>query len=549
MRKEQTERGAREQAENRTEESRVPVTRRAVLRGTAAAGATTVAATGQAAALPLTNDSSELTRYVAAHQPRWFGRAEFPTGEVITHETGDPRWIVAYETPGEDDEDAESTYDEWLEDWIEGGADREEIRHDADAGRVTIAAPTGDVLPRAVPVFGDGNALATRSGVRFVEPNRELTNVDPVGESDLIGEDAWEAPGTGLEHAIHGQLPAAGNRFDDTGPYDLADVRGRTRVEDVAETGAGTRIGVVDTGLNYDAGLYGDRVVAGKNTITGEEIDPAADDYDAVAETNLHGSWVTTAAAGNGDGPTGEGVATDAEIVAVRALDDDGSGTTDDIVRGIEYCVAQDCDVINLSLGSEIRAEPVVDAVREALQDGGVSAVVAAAGNSRMTTHYMGSPAEHADTIPVASIDAEPAEESLSAYYSSVAPHPQSSEGMGLSAPGHRVNAAVSDGDAVVDERLSGTSMAAPVVAGVVAVVLEADPDVEGEPVALRERLEAAAEPLPKCGVTEVGAGRVDAVRAVQGDESESDQESARSSDAEGRDVINRNIIEPGWVL
>ncbi|ELZ14406.1 peptidase S8 and S53 subtilisin kexin sedolisin [Natrinema thermotolerans DSM 11552] len=492
--------------------------------------------------MPWDSTPAAVSAYVT-HSTGWLGDVTFPSGAVKQHETGDVEWIIEYNG---------TTYGDWLGDWVSAASNRVELRHNTAEKRLLIAAPTGAVVPTStfdLGVLGGGDTLAERSGIDLVAPNRVLTNTTPLTESDLISPGAWESPGTDIENTIIGALPSSGARFNgEAGPYDLQTAVTRTRADETGESGGGVTVGIVDTGLNYNQDLYGDRVTAAKNTISGEEIDPAAGDYAAVVDGNGHGSWCATAAAGNGDATNGTGAAVSATLVPVKALADDGSGATTDIVEGIEYCAAQGCDVINLSLGAPVTSDPVVNAVEKALENG-VTAVVTAAGNARMTTHYMGSPASADPTIPVASIDSEPAAESLSAYYSSTGPNPQTGESMGVAAGGHRVTATVADTDGTLNENtLSGTSMAAPIVSGVVAQMLAADSSLIGAAETVRERLRAAAEPLPKCGVTEVGAGRVDAVRAVNGTASESTQKAARASEAQTRDALNKNLIETNWL-
>ena len=514
-------------------EENTRVSRRGFIKG---AGVTaTVAAGGStsAAALPFTNESDVLSEYARLNTD-WMGGLDYPTNEVFTLEN--TVWIVEYEN---------DAYNAWIEDYVSSSEEREYVErqiHDSEAGtgRVKLALPKTDVVdPWA---FGESDTIVEKSDVTNVAPVRYVPSPDFFRQGELSGSGSWASPGSWVEKTVFGGIPASGNRFDEVGPYDLADVRTAVNRDAVPYRGAGVTIGIVDSGLQYDSTLYGSRVVAGKNTQSGEEIDPSTDDYTAVEKGNEHGSWVTTAAAGNGRSATGEGIAPEADIVAVQALQG-GEGKSDDIVRGIEECVENGCDLINLSLRSVIPAEPITRAVRRAVTDGGVSAVVAAAGNSRMTTHYMGSPASSINTIPIASIDAEPAEEALSAYYSSVAPHPGSEETMGVAAPGHRVNADVKGDGEIRDAVLSGTSMAAPIVSGVAALLIESDDSLRGSPTALRERLENTATPLPKAGVTEVGAGRVDVEAAVTNTEPGTTQTDIRGSDAKARDTYNKNVI------
>lgn len=94
-----------------------------------------------------------------------------------------------------------------------------------------------------------------------------------------------------------------------------------------------------------------------------------------------HGTHVagTIAAIGN-NGVGSTGVCWNARLMAVRVLDDDGSGTTADVAAGIDFAVAQGAKVINLSLGITSFDQALSDSV-EAASDAGVI-LVAAAGNS-----------------------------------------------------------------------------------------------------------------------------------------------------------------------
>jgi thermitase len=147
--------------------------------------------------------------------------------------------------------------------------------------------------------------------------------------------------------------------------------------------GSGVVIAVADTGVDLThpdiapnlwtnlnpgpgSGLHGYDFVDGDG-------DP--DDF------NFHGTHVAgTAAAVSGNALGISGVAPEAEIMAVRVLDGDGSGSTDDIASGIAYAAEEGASVVNLSLGGPAGEDQAMsDAVDLAAEEGAV--VVAAAGN------------------------------------------------------------------------------------------------------------------------------------------------------------------------
>jgi serine protease AprX len=157
--------------------------------------------------------------------------------------------------------------------------------------------------------------------------------------------------------------------------------------------GSGPRVAVLDTGVhkpNADLdnwGKAGSRVVAWKDIVNGRNTP-----YD----DNGHGTHVAGIAAGSGwqSAPSVRsgfglfnGVAPDAELVAVKVLDANGRGTVSDVIAGLEWCVRKkdthNIRVINLSLGQQpgesYRTDPLCAAVRRAVQAGIV--VVCSAGN------------------------------------------------------------------------------------------------------------------------------------------------------------------------
>ncbi len=111
-------------------------------------------------------------------------------------------------------------------------------------------------------------------------------------------------------------------------------------------SGGGARIGIVDTGVDAGHEDLSGKVVAFANCIGGCRDAGAFDD-------DGHGTHVSgiASAANNGEGITG--VAPGAQLVVAKALDNQGSGSVDDVNAGIHWVVDHGAQVVNLSLGSE----------------------------------------------------------------------------------------------------------------------------------------------------------------------------------------------------
>jgi serine protease AprX len=265
---------------------------------------------------------------------------------------------------------------------------------------------------------------------------------------------------------------------------------------------AGNRIGVavIDSGLEAGA-EFGDRIAGFYDfTQNGQPMAPS-DGYG-------HGTHVAGLIAGSGDlsgtGKPYRGVAPKARIIALKVLNQNGAGNTSDVIKAIEFAIANkdrlDIDIINLSLGHPIyepaASDPLVQAVEAAVRAGIV--VVTAAGNYGVSaatgqTGYAGiqSPGNAPSAITVGSaktFDTNMRSDDRVANYSSRGPSwYDGSVKPDLIAPGHGLVAAAAKSSALylnnpalrVDDsylRLSGTSMAAAVVSGTAALVLEANP-------------------------------------------------------------------------
>ncbi|MDP2183137.1 MAG: S8 family peptidase [Actinomycetota bacterium] len=214
-------------------------------------------------------------------------------------------------------------------------------------------------------------------------------------------------------------------------------------------TGDGVKVAIVDTGIDVK---HSDLTVAGgvsEVVYTG-----------SYADDNGHGTHVAgiVAALDNTIGVVGVG--SDIDLYAVKVLNRKGSGYTSDIIAGLEWCNNNDIDVVNMSLGSSVYVQSFQDACTTLYESGTV--IVAAAGNTGTLQSFY--PAAYAGVVGVGAVDSVNAIASFSTY----GPH------VDLVAPGVNIYSTYK-GDRYAT--MSGTSMAAPHVAGVAALVIKADTD------------------------------------------------------------------------
>lgn len=254
-------------------------------------------------------------------------------------------------------------------------------------------------------------------------------------------------------------------------------------------------VGVVDTGLDRNHPEL-------KNQLIGEY-----NSHDPMKRplADLHGTHVSgiiAAEAGNGIG--GYGVNPDAKILSIDVFNR-YYGFDYDIAEGILYAVEQEVDVINLSLGTYYPSPVLKDAVEKAIDAGIV--VVAAAGNEN-TDQMKPYPAGFPGVISVgATNDAN--ERAFFTNYGAV---------IDVVAPGEDVYGPAFDVDKhSTFDKLSGTSMSSPIVAGVASLLLSKHPDLT--PYQVKYILEQTAQDIGEAGYDlTYGYGMIDPVAALQFD-------------------------------
>ena len=246
-------------------------------------------------------------------------------------------------------------------------------------------------------------------------------------------------------------------------------------------TGQGVVVAVLDTGVDYNHSDLSANIFTNSGEIAGDGIDNDNNGYiddfygwnfdsnnNNTLDVHSHGTHVagTIAALNNGFGVTG--IAHNAQIMPVKVLGDDGSGSYESVANGIRYAADNGAQVINMSLGGDTDNSLLRSAVEYAASKGVI--VVMAAGNDGDSTTMGHYPAAYATDwgIAVGAVD----QNSSMAYFSNrsgIFPLTY------VTAPGVSVYSTVPNNS--YDSK-SGTSMATPHVAGVVALMLSANPEL-----------------------------------------------------------------------
>ena len=224
-------------------------------------------------------------------------------------------------------------------------------------------------------------------------------------------------------------------------------------------------------------------------------------DTPAGNDPNGHGTHVAgTIGAETDNGGGVAGVAWDVQLMDVRAFDENGAGSISWIMSAVRYAIDNDADVINASFsgrGTESYAELLDEA------DAAGIAVIAAASNDSADNDLdplSPYPANHPTVVSVAAIDAQGELAEFSNY---------GATSVDLAAPGVGISSTMADSYYF----MSGTSMAAPHVAGTVALMSQADPSLS--PADIAEILRSTAEPASQLAGTSITGGYLQADAAL----------------------------------
>ncbi len=249
-------------------------------------------------------------------------------------------------------------------------------------------------------------------------------------------------------------------------------------------------IAIVDTGVDLNHPDLDDKIVAGWDFVNEDSY--AWDDHGH----GTHVAGIAAAETNNGDGVAG--ISWGALIMPVKVLDQQGDGYYSDVAEGILWACSQGAEIINLSLGGSEPSATLQDAVEEAYDDGCL--MVAAAGNGG--GYGVDYPGRYPETIAVAATDQSDSRASFSDY------GPQ----IDVAAPGVAVYSTLWFHTYGWKD---GTSMAAPHVAGLAALVWSRCPDMTNTEV--QDVIESTADDLGSSGWDiYYGWGRINALSAVE---------------------------------
>jgi serine protease AprX len=356
------------------------------------------------------------------------------------------------------------------------------------------------------------------------------------------------------------------SRFDPQVNASLVTVPGQREVHapdawsQYGVTGRGVGVAIVDSGIYAHPDLAG-RVLAAIDFTTANPTVSTS----PLGDPGGHGTHVGGLVAGDGSvsGGAFAGVAPGADLVDVRVIDENGASSVSMVLAGLQWILANRATyhirVVNLSLGATEQTsytQSPLSAAVEVLFFAGINVIVSA-GNSGPGGGTIATPGDDPFVITVGAVDdngSNGVEDDSAASWSSCGP--TTYDGLAkpdLAAPGRHMVSLRSPGsalDRLLPERevtapgaatadyfmLSGTSMAAPLVAGTVALMLEREPSLT--PRQVKQRLVSTVTPLSFGTTLTRGAGLVNALSAVGSTDTTRWSDTSRVSDGFARLVF-----------
>ena len=284
------------------------------------------------------------------------------------------------------------------------------------------------------------------------------------------------------------------------------------------QTGARVVVAVIDSGVDYNHQDLSQNIWSNAGEIAGNGIDDDKNGYiddirgwDFVnndnnpMDDNRHGTHVAGTIAAQGNNGVGVvGVNWQAAIMPLKFLSSSGSGSTANAIKAVDYAAKMGARISNNSWGGGGFSQALSDAIARAGAAGHL--FVAAAGNAGANNDASASyPANYAleNIVSVAATDASDQRASFSNYGATT---------VDLGAPGVAIMSTTPSNGY---QSLSGTSMAAPQVSGVAALLLASDPALTVAQ--LKDALFKGVDPIPALAGLTVTGGRLNAFNSVRG--------------------------------
>lgn len=244
-----------------------------------------------------------------------------------------------------------------------------------------------------------------------------------------------------------------------------------TKVESVWEItkGKGIKVAVVDTGVNLEHSDLKDSIVVADTSIPESEYEQGGRfdaSYMGAEDYFGHGTHVVGIVGARDNGFGCKGIAPECEIISIKSLEKQGNrgiGKTSWVVAGIQKAIENNANVINLSLGgSAVKDEMLLTVIQEATQKGII--VVCAAGNISGTQQIF-YPGAYEEVVAVSGLMKAGDSVEFATSYSNYG------EWIDISAPGSTIMSTIIGGYGTK----TGTSMASPIVAGSIALLMAND--------------------------------------------------------------------------
>lgn len=420
-------------------------------------------------------------------------------------------------------------------------SDREKIRELQEKGqlRITDELPiVGGVVAEVEPGMELKEGILSEGAVKTANASFSLSDDVNGNHFYITGMPREKTSATSYESPIFSDYSIQGENMTVFGDFNAgAGIRGLSSLEEdtmknafmeglgihklheMGFTGKGVGICVIDSGI-YQHEDFGNRIVSWKD-MSGKDDEKA---YDPMG----HGTIVSGILAGDGTSSAGEvkGVAPDADLIGVRVT------TVSEAIKGIQWAVENKDElgikIINMSLGDfsikSVTDDPWVKAAEKAVDSGLI--VVVAAGNEGPGEATISTPAIAPQVISVGSLDDKGTpefEDDTIASDSSRGPTLiDRLEKPDIIAPGVNIASTLAKGSVLDDGgdnlessyiRRSGSSMATPVISGVCALMLQANPSLTNDQI--KAMLYSTAEKLPDLDAFTQGYGRVSPEKAV----------------------------------
>ncbi|MFJ3213701.1 S8 family serine peptidase [Streptomyces sp. CL12-4] len=269
--------------------------------------------------------------------------------------------------------------------------------------------------------------------------------------------------------------------------------------------GRGTKVAVLDTGVDAEHPDLKDRIAASKNFT----------DSDTTDDRQGHGTHAISTVGGTGAASDGKkkGVAPGAELLAGKVLNDSGFGAESWIIAGMQWAVDQKADVVSMSLGTPTPTDCTdpMSVAAEGLAESADTLFIVAAGNTGPALNTVSSPGCVPGVLTVGAVDRDDSTAQFSSRGPAIGSHTLKPE---IAAPGVAISAASAGGRGIYAYRtMSGTSMAAPHVAGAAAVLKQRHPDWTAQQI--KAALVSSAKSALPGDVRETGGGRLDVKAAI----------------------------------